>query len=199
MCFRWKYSPDNLSLCFTRLPSNPEEQTHITAAGTTTQSFVPLASQIGDGDIVRLFTDDPARLPLPHLFLLSLHSVLWELIGSAGLGETAQEKSKRLQRPAGHGDSDDSNDNSRPMSRKGTKRNKTEGRGKDGPKQEKQRKKNKNQWGMPIQVVHPSRLGLAKLTYVPLLSMTRTHLIIPRLRLPPDSERGETVWQHDVP
>lgn len=70
------------------------------------QVFAPQARQIQRGDVFRLFTDDPARLPLPYPFLVSLHALLWEMIGSAGLGETSQEKRRT------HGYSDDSGDDS---------------------------------------------------------------------------------------
>lgn len=122
VCFQWKYSPDNLSLCFTRLPADPEQQTHTTAGGSIEQSLAPQARQIQHGDVFRLFTDDPTRFPLPHPFLLSLHAVLWEMIGSAGLGETGHDKRKRLHRPAAQGDSDDSDDDANSKIRKRTKR-----------------------------------------------------------------------------
>ncbi|KAL0630523.1 hypothetical protein Q9L58_010630 [Maublancomyces gigas] len=139
VCFQWKYSPDNLALCFTRLPPLPENQTTITSAGSITPALAPQARQIQDGDVFRLFTGDPARLPLPHPFLLSLHAALWEIIGCAGLGETGQDKRKRLRRPtpaaAAHGDSDDSADDANATARKRNKRgSKKDRKTKDMPK-----------------------------------------------------------------
>lgn len=138
VCFQWKYSPDNLALCFTRLPPLPENQTTVTSAGSITPTLAPQARQIQDGDVFRLFTGDPARLPLPHPFLLSLHAALWEIIGCAGLGETGQEKRKRLRRPttaaAAHGDSDDSEDDANATARKRNKRgSKKDRKTKDAP------------------------------------------------------------------
>lgn len=126
VCFQWKYSPDSLAVCFTRLPPLPENQTTVTSAGSIRPALAPQARQIQDGDVFRLFTDDPARLPLPHPFLLSLHAALWEIIGCAGLGKTGQGKRKRLRRripaAAADGDTDDSADDANATARKRNKR-----------------------------------------------------------------------------
>lgn len=87
------------------------------------QVLAPQVRQIQDGDVFRLFTDDPARLPLPQPLLLSLHAVLWQTIGSAGLGESSHKKRKRLQYSAANGDSDDyADDAGRKRIKRGTRR-----------------------------------------------------------------------------
>lgn len=108
------------------------------------QAHAGKARQIHDGDMFRLFTDDPGRLPLPHPFLLSLHAVLWRMIGSAGLAETGQHKRKRAGsgRAAGlggsGGDDDDGNNGGDDIVKRTVKRvnrrnrMKREGEGKDG-------------------------------------------------------------------
>lgn len=106
------------------------------------QAHAGKARQIHDGDIFRLFTDDPGKLPLPHPFLLSLHAVLWRMIGSAGLAETGQHKRKRAGSgraagPDGSGDDDDDNDGGDIVERtvkRVSRRNrmKREGGGEDG-------------------------------------------------------------------
>lgn len=39
----------------------------------------------------RLFTDRPAKYPLPHPLLLELHSVLWGMVGSTGNAEAEED------------------------------------------------------------------------------------------------------------
>lgn len=39
----------------------------------------------------KLFTDRPAKYPLPHPLLLELHSVLWGIIGSTGNAEAEED------------------------------------------------------------------------------------------------------------
>lgn len=114
--FRWRSSPTNLKTCFTMLPSDPESQVSKTAEGKSFQTLASQVRQIEDGSVFRLFTDDPKRLPLPHPLLLSLHALLWRMIGSSGLAETTGHKRKRLaSRPyknldTGRGDDDDDDD-----------------------------------------------------------------------------------------
>lgn len=94
--FRWRSSSPNLKTCCTMLPSDPSAQVLKTAEGKSFQSLAPQLRQIEDGDVFRLFTDDAKHLPLPHPFLLSLHALLWRMIGSSGLAETTGNKRKRL-------------------------------------------------------------------------------------------------------
>lgn len=114
--FRWRSSPANLKTCFTMLPPDPECQVSKTAEGKSFQTVASQVRQVKDGSVFRLFTDDPKRLPLPHPLLLSLHALLWRMIGSSGLAETAGHKRKRLaSRPykhsdTGRGDDDDDDD-----------------------------------------------------------------------------------------
>lgn len=114
--FRWRSSPPNLKTCYTMLPPDPESQVSKTAEGKSFQTLASQVRQIEDGGVFRLFTDDPKRLPLPHPLLLSLHALLWRMIGSSGLAETTGQKRKRLaSRPYhntdnGRGDDDDDED-----------------------------------------------------------------------------------------
>lgn len=114
--FRWRSSPTNLKTCFTMLPPDPESQVSKTSEGKSFQTLASQVRQIEDGGVFRLFTDDPKRLPLPHPLLLSLHALLWRMIGSSGLAETTGHKRKRLasrpyQNPdTGRGDDDDDDD-----------------------------------------------------------------------------------------
>lgn len=102
--FRWRSSTPNLKTCCTMLPPNPASQVTKTPQGKSSHTVAPQLRQIQDGDVFRLFTDDPKRLPLPHPFLLSLHALLWRMIGSSGLAETTVNKRKRLTVPRPHRD-----------------------------------------------------------------------------------------------
>lgn len=115
--FNWRSSSENLETCFTRLPPDPASQVSKNPQGKFNPTFAPQARRIDDGDVFRLFTDDAQRLPLPHPFLLSLHALLWRMIGSSGLAETTGNKRKRLalsnprRNPTTHGgDNGDDND-----------------------------------------------------------------------------------------
>lgn len=100
--FRWRSSSRSLNTCSTMLLADPASQVVKTPEGKSVQTLAPRLRQIEDGDVFRLFTDDPKRLPLPHPFLLSLHALLWRMIGSAGLAETNANKRKRLTIPRSH-------------------------------------------------------------------------------------------------
>lgn len=110
--FRWRSSSPNLKTCCTMLPPSPGAQVSKTPHGKSYQTLAPQLRQIEDGDVFRLFTDDPKRLPLPHPFLLSLHALLWRMIGSSGLAETTGNKRKRLavSRPYQNDSGDDDDD-----------------------------------------------------------------------------------------
>lgn len=73
----------------TQLPLLPTEQVD---ESLENYRFMGVVRPISIGDRFRLFTRNPARVPLPHLLLLSLHCMLWDMIAGAALNETAKAK-----------------------------------------------------------------------------------------------------------
>lgn len=91
--FCWRGDLALLQSLGTVLPISPEDQ----VAGNPPRynSTSPLRS-IQNRDVFRLFTARPARYPLTHPLLLSLHNMFWLMIESSGLTETAKVKKARL-------------------------------------------------------------------------------------------------------
>lgn len=91
--FRWRGELADLSFA-TTMPRLPSDQVNIGAR--------PMRYVLGErrfvqsGDQFRLFTNDPAEYPLTHPLLLSLHSMLWRMISTAGLAETAKVRNGRF-------------------------------------------------------------------------------------------------------
>lgn len=92
LCWRWHMT--DLESLGTTIPLGEEEQL-VLQRGKTHYRRGPLRS-IKAREKFRLFTDRPAKYPLPHPLLLELHSVLWGMIGSTGLAETEVEKEEDL-------------------------------------------------------------------------------------------------------
>lgn len=91
--FLWRGTMAGLVGMTTQLPLLPTEQVDAEQANYTLMGVV---RPISIGDRFRLFTRDPARFPLPHPLLLSLHCMLWDMIAGAVLGETAKAKQVRV-------------------------------------------------------------------------------------------------------
>lgn len=94
--FLWRGSMAGLIGMTTQLPLQPSDQ-----VDTALQNYTLMGSvrPISIGDRFRLFTRNPARQPLPHPLLLSLHCMLWDMIAGAVLGETARAKQVRVPPP----------------------------------------------------------------------------------------------------
>lgn len=94
--FVWRGTMAGLIGMTTQLPLLPDEQVDDALANYTLMGAV---RPISIGDRFRLFTRDPARFPLPHPLLLSLHCMLWDMIAGAVLGETSKAKQVRVPPP----------------------------------------------------------------------------------------------------
>lgn len=91
--FSWRGDLSLLQSLGTVLPISPEEQVVGNPPRYNTTS--PLRP-IQHRGVFRLFTAQPAKYPLTHPLLLSLHNMLWIMIESSGLTETAKVKKARL-------------------------------------------------------------------------------------------------------
>lgn len=94
--FIWRADHRSLSSIMTFLPQTPDTQ--LDRAGRL--NLLDDARRMETGDRFRLFTRDPERYPLPHPLLLSLHAMLWEMIASSGLLETARTRQADAAGPA---------------------------------------------------------------------------------------------------
>lgn len=95
VAFRWREHTRDLKLCMTLLPLLPEEQIQTSNDGQFT-SVRAAPRPIVDGDVFRLWTNDPVGKPLPHPLLLSTHAMLWRMISAAGLGTTGARMKRRI-------------------------------------------------------------------------------------------------------
>lgn len=86
--FIWRADQRSLSSIMTFLPQDPDAQ--LDRAGRL--NLLDDARRMETGDRFRLFTRDPERYPLPHPLLLYLHAMLWEMVASSGLQETARAR-----------------------------------------------------------------------------------------------------------
>lgn len=94
--FRWRDVLQGQWLGITILPLGPAAQVSVAPNGVWAHRTLPDERRIEEGQKFRLCTDDPARLPLPHPFLLSLNARLWAMIQGGGLAEMIDRKRKRL-------------------------------------------------------------------------------------------------------
>lgn len=95
--FRWRGTMAGLVGMNTQLPQLPREQVD---ENLQSYKLMSAARPISIGDRFRLFTRDPACYPLPHPLLLSLHSMLWDMIAGAGLAGNQNIEHSRV-RPTG--------------------------------------------------------------------------------------------------
>lgn len=85
----WRQQMTDLESLGTTIPLGEEKQL-VLEWGKTEYDRGPLRSMKAR-EKFRLFTDRPAKYPLPHPLLLELHSVLWGMIGSTGNAEAEEE------------------------------------------------------------------------------------------------------------
>lgn len=85
----WRRQMTDLESLGTTIPSGEEEQL-VLEWGETEYGRGPLRSMKAR-EKFRLFTDQPAKYPLPHPLLLELHGVLWGMIGSTGNAEVEED------------------------------------------------------------------------------------------------------------
>lgn len=113
--FTWWGSVEELGVCLTTVWHYPEDQVRPASirAGNHT-GVIPLQHVrlgppriIDDGNLFRLFTNDPEKYPLPHPLLLDLHGMLWRMISAAGMIEGTIAKKRRFADSAAAGPDDD--------------------------------------------------------------------------------------------
>lgn len=95
--FKWRADKRLLDPFFSFLPENPKDQ--IDYRGT--YNYLEKSRPIKSGNYFRLYTRDPGQFPLPHPLLLSLHNVLWEVIGTAGVAEPCSISSPTSESSSG--------------------------------------------------------------------------------------------------
>lgn len=118
VCFRWWGSQDELDLWGTRVHQDAEAQLTSTQASANTSPRLAHAlggpiRAIVDGDVFRLFTNNPANHPLPHPLLLELHGMLWRMIAAMGMAESTKGRKRRFSEAAAQDDGDDDDDDDR--------------------------------------------------------------------------------------
>lgn len=118
--FQWRDHVRDLKLWMTYLPKSPEEQTRVSTRGRFTR-VQGEPRNIADGDVFRLWTNDPVGRPLPHPLLLSTHAMLWRMICAAGLGTSDARKKRRI---LGAGGIDEGDPDRHPRGKKQIKRRK---------------------------------------------------------------------------
>lgn len=92
---RWLGSLLDLALISTARPQSPDDQVRLLG---DTRSYAPPVlptRAVADGDLFRLFTNNPEKHPLPHPLLLGIHTMLWRMIATAGMAETTHAKKRR--------------------------------------------------------------------------------------------------------
>lgn len=107
--FRWRANMRDLGLWMTHLPQEPGDQTLVATDGQFSRAKGIAPRSIANGDMFRLWTNDPIDKPLPHPFLLSMHAMFWRMIGAAGLAAPKARMKRRFSAFA-NPDSDDDDD-----------------------------------------------------------------------------------------
>lgn len=118
--FTWWGAASELAVCLTTVMREPGDQVRPSPNGLQHVRVGP-PRFISHGDRFRLFTNDPARYPLPHPLLLDLQGMLWRMLAAASMTEVSAVRKRRLAAGAdGDGDGDD--DGARRNSARGTPR-----------------------------------------------------------------------------
>lgn len=105
--FRWRSNLQELSTCCTIVPSDPGCQV-VSQRGSLLYRYGSCPVRpIDDGDLFRLFTNNPGLCPLPHPLLFQIRNMLWDMVESSGMAGTAKNLKRRWVDAVGEfGDND---------------------------------------------------------------------------------------------
>lgn len=135
--FTWWGSAEELGVCLTTVCVNPDDQVRPASASTANKTGVTALQHvrlgpprnISDGDLFRLFTNDPEKYPLPHPLLLDLHGMLWRMLSTASMAEGTSVKKRRFAESAAAGPDDNDDDANDGDTRRSSRAGSRSGRG----------------------------------------------------------------------